>query len=696
METAANLDPDNALIRSYLGKAYYEQRRGDIASTEYAIAKKLDPKDPTPWFYDAIYKQTVNRPVEALHDMQKAIELNDNRAVFRSKLLLDEDLAARSAALGRIYNDLGFQQRGLLEGWKSVNEDPSNYSAHRLLADIYAALPRHEIARVSELLQSQLLQPINITPVQTTLSESNLLILDGLGRQSPSFNEFNPLFARNRAALQVSGIFGNNQTYGDEVTHSGLWNKFSYSLGQFHYETDGFRENNDVEQDLYNIFAQYMLTPEFNIQAEYRLSEIDRGDIDINFDKKDFSRTDRYELNQDTVRVGSHYAPSENSDFIMSFIYSNQDGMQTQIRPTNFPEFNQEIKEDNEEDGYQAELRYLFHNKWFDFTTGGGVSIVNGETITSQSLLADPCPVENCQRDPTSNDINTRHYNGYIYTDTHFPKNLTWSVGLSLDSFEDKPFDFTSLNPKFGLQWKVMDRILLRLAAFKTLKRVLLVDQTVEPTQIAGFNQFFDDRNGTKSVLYGVGFDINFTQELYGGMEVSVRDLKIPTIIPTIEGDDETISFEDQKEELYKAYLYWTPNSNLAFSIEPQYEKYKNKEITIEPNMVNTFTFPITARYFNELGFFSKISLTYLHQNVNQQLSSGQELSKNDEKVFLLDTGIGYRFPKRLGLISLEVNNILDEKFQFQDNNFRLTQKRNRTVRFVPDRSIFAKVTINF
>ena len=94
-------------------------------------------KDPTPWFYDAIAKQTTNRPVEALHDLQQAIELNDNRAVYRSRLLLDADLAARSASLGRIYSDLGFQQLALVEGWKSVNTDPTNFSAHRFLADSY-------------------------------------------------------------------------------------------------------------------------------------------------------------------------------------------------------------------------------------------------------------------------------------------------------------------------------------------------------------------------------------------------------------------------------------------------------------------------------------------------------------------------------------------------------------------------------
>ncbi|HWR92293.1 MAG TPA: FecR domain-containing protein, partial [Desulfobacterales bacterium] len=121
IEIAASLDPNNSLIRSYLGKTYYEEKRIGLDEREYAIAKELDSSDPTPYFYDAIAKQTTNRPVEALQDYQKAIELNDNRAVYRSQLQLDSDLAARSAALARIYTDLGFQQLGLVEGWKSVN-----------------------------------------------------------------------------------------------------------------------------------------------------------------------------------------------------------------------------------------------------------------------------------------------------------------------------------------------------------------------------------------------------------------------------------------------------------------------------------------------------------------------------------------------------------------------------------------------
>ena len=58
-----------------------------------------------------------------------------------------------SVAQGRIYRDLGFEQLALVEGWKSVNTHPGDYSGHRLLADSYSILQRHEIARVSELLQ---------------------------------------------------------------------------------------------------------------------------------------------------------------------------------------------------------------------------------------------------------------------------------------------------------------------------------------------------------------------------------------------------------------------------------------------------------------------------------------------------------------------------------------------------------------
>ncbi|HEY7440884.1 MAG TPA: FecR domain-containing protein, partial [Vicinamibacterales bacterium] len=63
LEIAAALSPDDPIVRSYLGKAYFEEKREPLPGTQFELAKQLDPNDPTPWFYDAIRKQTINRPV---------------------------------------------------------------------------------------------------------------------------------------------------------------------------------------------------------------------------------------------------------------------------------------------------------------------------------------------------------------------------------------------------------------------------------------------------------------------------------------------------------------------------------------------------------------------------------------------------------------------------------------------------------
>jgi hypothetical protein len=169
--------------------------------------------------------QSENRPVEALRDTETSIELNDNRAVYRSRELLDQDQAARGTSLARIYNDLGFGQLGINEATKSLSLDPANAGAHRFLSDVYLTQPRHEIARVSELLQAQLLQDININPVQPSLSVTNLNIITSGGPARPGFNEFTPLFERNQAQLKATGLIGNQETYGGEVVVSGLYDR---------------------------------------------------------------------------------------------------------------------------------------------------------------------------------------------------------------------------------------------------------------------------------------------------------------------------------------------------------------------------------------------------------------------------------------------------------------------------------------
>src|SRR5918999_4266062 len=682
MRIATLLEPKVSLYHSYLGKAFYEVKEDKPAEQQLALAKELDPRDPTPYFYDAIRKESVNRVVEAVKDLQKSIELNDNRAVYRSRFLLDEDLAARGAALGQIYSELGFQQRALVEGWKSLNTGPTNYSAHRLLADAYSVMPRHEIARVSELLQSQLLQPINITPLQPQLAESELRILQGAGPAQVSLNEFNPLFLRDRFALLASGVVGSNSTFGDEVIHSGIWHNLSWSLGQFHYETDGFRENNDFKYDIYNAFAQVAVTPAINLQAEYRRRETDQGDIRLNFDPQNFSPLNRRSVHQDTGRVGAHFKLSPHSDGIVSLLYSELETDQSKsISGENF-----KLDALAKDKGYQLEAQYLFRTDRFNLIAGLGTYDID----VNQQLIQDdviPLPIPSGAR---KQDV------VYIYNNINWPEKLIWTVGLSYDAYQEFGFDLVdAVNPKLGLQWDLTDALRLRVAYMKTVKRALIVDQTIEPTQVASFNQFFDDFNGTRATRYGIGFDARLSERLNGGVEVSRRDLnQVPNFVQQPVGSEFVFENEDFREDLYRAYLDWIPHQDWAVSAAYQFETFKlEKRISSErPTRVDTMSLPFGIRYFNPSGFFAQLGATYVRQEV--ELDPASTFKTDSDDFVVVDAALGYRFPKRWGILSLEARNLLDESFLYQDDNFRTSDIRNPF--FIPDRVIFARITLSF
>jgi len=608
-----------------------------------------------------------------LQDLQKSIELNDNRAVYRSRLLLDQDLAARSASLARIYNDLGFQQLALVEGWKSVNTDPGNYSAHRFLADSYSALPRHEIARVSELLQSQLLQPINITPVQPQLAEGNLFILEGAGPSDPSFNEFNPLFIRNRVALQANGVAGGNDTLGDDLVFSGVYDKVSFSAGQFHYETDGFRENNDQEQDIYNVFAQASLSSKTSVQAEYRSRDIEKGDLSLLFDPDNFFKYLREKENTEFIRFGMHHAFGAKSDLIASYSYLKSD-LDVDWDPT--------YKILVEEKGYIAEAQHLFKSSRFNVTSGIGYFGQDRKDVDIWNSYP-----------PSSTETDIRHTNFYVYTSIHYPQNVTWTLGGSADLFEVEgaflDLDSDQFNPKFGLTWTPFPSTTFRAATFRTLERSLLASQTLEPTQVAGFNQFFEDGTGTDSWCYGIGVDRKLSTQLFAGAEFSKRDLKVPGAIFVPPASLQMQEF-DLKEYLYRIYIYWTPHPQLALGPEYQFERFERPlDFTGSERIteLNTHRFSLGMNFFHPCGFSARLKPTYIDQDGNFFLPAGVE--HGDDQFWVVDASISYRLPKRLGIISIEAKNIFNENFNFQD-----TDPSNPEI--YPERLILTKFTIAF
>jgi tetratricopeptide (TPR) repeat protein len=711
IEIAASLDPNNSLIRSYLGKAYYEEKRTNLDGSEYKIAKELDPKDPTPYFYDAIRKQTTNRPVEALRDYQKAIELNDNRAIYRSKLQLDSDEAARQSALARIYSDLGYQQLALVEGWKSVNTDPTNYSAHRFLADSYSVRPRHEIARVSELLQSQLLQPINITPIQPRLAESNLFLISAGGPGSLSFNEFNPIFNRDRIALQASGLVGENDTYGGEGVVSGINEKASFSVGYTHFETDGWRkedENSDQEDDIVNVFGQLELTHKTSIQAEYRYRDTDRGDNQLRFFEDDFRPDRRQENKIDTYRLGFKHDFSP-SVLIGNFSYQHGDFSFFElgfIDPADLglpfppPDVEEFFNFDEEGDSYSAELQHLFRSEYINTVVGGGYFRLEFKTEVKDEFfwpgVAPPLLLFSGTEE-TNTDVD--HYNVYLYSQIKPVESLMFSVGASGDFFDrntkennDQDFDKNQFNPKFGFTWNPLPKTTLRGAVFRTFKRTLITDQTIEPTQVAGFNQFFDDDTATEAWNYGAAVDQKYHQNIYGGAEFLYRDLSVPFFQTPAPPAPPVPELEREKWEEYlgRAYLYWTPHEWVALRAEYLYEKIdRGEEFTFNIKEADTHSVAMGTNFFHPSGLGAALQVTYYDQSGEFMREEALPVptEHGDDNFWLVDASITYRLPKRYGFITVGATNLFDESFEYADTDID-------NPRIQPDRFIFGRVTL--
>lgn len=171
------------------------------------------------------------------------------------------------------------------------------------------------------------------------------------------------------------------------------------------------------------------------------------------------------------------------------------------------------------ESAFGAELQHLFRARHFHITSGAGYVSIDGniDRIFRGRLIS---------RTPT--DLN--HINIYAYSYIDLLKNITFTVGASGDfTSGDSPdvAEKSEFNPKFGIMWSPLANTTLRAAAFRTFKRTLITNQTLEPTQVAGFNQFFDDVNGTEAWRYGGAIDQRFTKNLFGGVEFSKRDLNV-------------------------------------------------------------------------------------------------------------------------------------------------------------------------
>jgi hypothetical protein len=225
------------------------------------------------------------------------------------------------------------------------------------------------------------------------------------------------------------------------------------------------------------------------------------------------------------------------------------------------------------------------------------------------------------------------------------------------------------------------------------MKPVLVANRTLEPTQIAGFNQLFDDINATESTRYGAGIDWKASSDLTIGSELTWRSLDEPVLTGS------GAVFEDRDEDYHRIYAYWTPTHQVAVNGQLVYDRYESDEglATANDNLplkVRTVSLPVGLNYFRPSGFFAGVTGTYVDQEVDRSATATQ--ASGDDTFFLVDLSLGYRLPKRRGSLSLSVGNLFDNEFNYQDDSYREFRDEPSTGPYFPDRTIMGQLTLNF
>ena len=101
------------------------------------------------------------------------------------------------------------------------------------------------------------------------------------------------------------------------------------------------------------------------------------------------------------------------------------------------------------------------------------------------------------------------HLNAYLYTLVTWPKPVTWTLGVSADLYDSTAAGLSrdQVDPKVGLLWTPRPGhdgpggVLPDPEAAAGLEPDHRADAQV------GFNQFFDDIDGTPTWRYGAGID---------------------------------------------------------------------------------------------------------------------------------------------------------------------------------------------
>ena len=735
---AAALEPRRAALRSYLGKA--DANAGDYsrAVKELQIAKHLDPNDPTAWLYSALLNQQYNRINDAIGDLEKSQELNDNRSVYRSQLLLDQDRAVRSANLAAMYRDAGMIEVATREAARAVNYDYVNYSAHLFLANSYAALrdpneinSRYETPARSEYLLADLLAPVSAGTLSPAVSQQ----------------EYSSLFERDHFGVVSSTEYLSRGAWTQSGAQYGTFENFNYSLEAFYRSDPGQRMNNDIEQRQLTLSLKQQITPEDSVYLLVQHYEAESGDLAQYYTPNMANSTVRFKEKQEPIVAFAYHhewSPGVHTLFIATRIddtgsFTNQAqptlvAFRPDVDPISMPGVTMltgvqgiTMHENlvNKLEIYSGELQQIWQQSAHNTILGARVQYGHFKTANLQNLpstigfvFPDP-PLSAAQQDITSV---FRRFSFYGYHQWEITDSLELIGGLSYDritfpeNFRTAPISGSErtvdqVSPKAGLIWRPAPNTVARFAYTRSLAGASL-DQSyqLEPSQVAGFVQSFRSiipesvagaNVGAKFETYGISLEQKFPIGTYLGVSGELLNSDVRRTVGTFDvlpdeldyaipsGLREHLDYQEQS-------LVFTANQLLSekWSFGVRYrisQAVLNDDFVDVPTSLPPIAFgnfqprqhlegileqaSLFAIYNHPCGFFGEAEAHWYSQE-----NIGYTPQEPGDNFWQFNLFAGYRFPRRKAELALGLLNITDQDYRLAPINVYNDLPRTRTL----------------
>jgi hypothetical protein len=731
LETAAVLEPDRWLLRSYLGKAYAHEalftrdpamRRQlqNLATNELDLAMKRDPLDPTPWLYSALLLYDNYHTADAIHDLEQSERLSDNRMVYRSKLLLDQDQAVRSANLANIFQDAQMADVSVRESARAVAFDYANFSAHLNLAGSFNQLRdptrfnlRFESEWFNEHLLANLLAPVGAGSLSQDLSQQ----------------EYSRLFVANRVGLHSTTEYFSDGQFRETASQFGTFGGTSYALDLEYQHNDGVRVNNDLSRIEWYSRIKQQLTPDDSVLLLAKYQDFDSGD---NFQYYDPSASARpsfrfREMQTPLLLAGWHHewSPGVHTLFLGGRLMNDQHLSDTNAAqlvavvnpagvtdPTTQVPFNVHYR--SQFTIYSAELNQIFQRE--RHTDIFGVRYQNGNFKADATLSNPPPPLAPLFSLPeiSSVDGDFQRISLYAYHHWEIVDGLLLIGGVAFDDLKyPSNFRRPPLNndesekqrwlPKAALVWQAAPEVTVR-GAFSRAVGGVSYDESVrlEPTQLAGFDQSFRSIISESLVgsveapdyqIAGGALDLKPWTNTWLSFQAESLEARVRRQFGLFNFDffgsppmtpGQTPERLDYHEIRARAIL--DQIIGREWFLEAQYQFTHSELDRRLPTIPATPAFDrtasakadlhearLSAMWLGQSGFFSRGEFWWFAQNLG-----GSGPKPEGDSFPQLNFYAGYRFPNRRGELTFGVLNLTDENYHLSPLNYYLELPRER------------------